>query len=94
MGNGCCVFSEPAWVGGPLIPIYYNWCGAGCGSGSTVNSLDTCCRTHDYCYRSFSGYPSRCDCDQNLINCTYGEPGYGPPVIRTAFRAKMNQMGC
>lgn len=94
MGNGCCIFHEPAWTGGPLIPVPYKWCGAKCGSGTPINALDTCCRTHDYCYGSFSSYPARCSCDQNLINCSSGKPGYGPPLIRTAFRIKMNSNNC
>lgn len=85
VGNGCCVFSEPAWTGGPLIPIPYNWCGANCGSGSPANSLDRCCRSHDYCYQSFSGYPDRCSCDQNLIDCVAAVGNASSLAIRIAF---------
>ncbi|GEN30210.1 hypothetical protein HNQ35_000087 [Cerasibacillus quisquiliarum] len=96
IAKGCCVFTEPAWVGGPLIPIAYNWCGAKCGSGTPVNSIDVCCRTHDYCYGSFKSYPARCNCDRNLINCLDGIYGHGqtPTLIRTAFRLKMRSQGC
>lgn len=87
--NGCCTFNEPLWVGGPYVPVMYNWCGANCGSGTPVNSTDTCCRTHDYCYGSFTSYPDRCSCDQNLINCIKGQTNPGANQVRIAFGLKM-----
>ncbi|WP_375200837.1 hypothetical protein [Bacillus sp. RS11] len=87
--DGCCVFNEPAWVGGPMIPVMYNWCGANCGSGTPVNSTDTCCRTHDNCYTSFTSYPDRCSCDKNLINCIKGQTNPGANQVRIAFQAKL-----
>ncbi|MBR7554934.1 hypothetical protein ACFFJI_03625 [Allobacillus sp. GCM10007491] len=96
IGSGCCAFPEPLWPGGPYVTIPYNWCGNNCGSGSPVNSVDECCRTHDYCYGAFPSYPDRCNCDQNLLNCLDGISGYGgaPTLIRTAFRGKMSIEGC
>lgn len=87
----CCVIKEPLYTGSiPTIPVAYNWCGAGCGSGTPVNGIDTCCRTHDYCYGSFSSYPSRCDCDQNLINCVNRYGDRAASLIRSAFQIKMS----
>lgn len=94
VANGCCVFNEPAWPGGPLFPLYYNWCGASCGSGTPVNGTDTCCRTHDYCYGSFSTYPNRCSCDQTMMTCTAGKSGAAALAIYQAFKLKRAAMGC
>lgn len=63
--NGCCSFR---YNGNPFNPLVrYKWCGANCGSGTPVNALDRCCRTHDNCYGSYGSYPGRCACDRNLI---------------------------
>jgi hypothetical protein len=93
VADGCCVLNEPAPPLGS-VPIAYNYCGANCGSGDPVNGTDRCCRTHDNCYGSFSTYPTRCDCDQNLIDCLSPETGQGPAAIQTVFRAKMTVRGC
>ncbi|WP_405097002.1 hypothetical protein [Oceanobacillus sp. FSL H7-0719] len=82
--SGCCTFSG----------VKYKWCGAGCGSGTPVNSLDTCCRTHDYCYGSFKSYPDRCSCDRNLRSCAANTSDPGKTSIRAAFWAKMLAQGC
>ncbi|WP_010095568.1 hypothetical protein [Ornithinibacillus scapharcae] len=90
--DGCCSFR---YNGNPFNPLVkYNWCGANCGSGTPVNALDTCCRTHDYCYGSFKSYPSRCDCDQNLINCARNTDNAGTSRVIAAFQAKMIWEGC
>lgn len=77
--GGCC----------KLDGTQYRWCGMNCGSGVPVNSLDTCCRTHDYCYDSFSSYPTRCTCDRNLINCAKATNIPGRTEVVLAFEAKM-----
>lgn len=90
--DGCCSFR---YNGNPFNPLVrYKWCGANCGSGTPVNALDTCCRTHDYCYGSFSKYPARCDCDQNLINCARNTDNAGTSRVIAAFQAKMFAQGC
>lgn len=94
VANGCCMFIEAAWPGGPIMPIPYKWCGANCGSGEPINSLDTCCRSHDWCYASFSKYPDRCACDQNLIDCASRISGNSSLLVRTAFKIKMNNEKC
>lgn len=93
--SGCCTIKEPIYTGGaPVIPIKYNWCGASCGSGTPVNVVDTCCRSHDWCYDSFKSYPSRCACDRNLRNCVDGTGYRAATLIRGAFSAKMKWFGC
>lgn len=93
--NGCCIINEPLYPGSaPLVPVYYNWCGANCGSGSPVNSVDTCCRTHDYCYGSFKGYPSRYACDKNIRNCVASTGYRAAGIISAGFAAKMLYYGC
>jgi len=47
--------------------IYGNWCGPGCGSGSTKDDVDECCKAHDKCYES-RGYLA-CSCDKELLKC-------------------------
>ncbi|WP_286905188.1 hypothetical protein [Clostridium sp. UBA1652] len=90
VGNGCCIIKEALYPGGtPNFPLPYNWCGANCGSGTPVNSTDTCCRTHDYCYGSFKSYPDRCACDRNLIKCVSGKGTRAAGLISIAFKAKM-----
>ncbi|MGE1115682.1 hypothetical protein ACQJ0K_28585 [Priestia megaterium] len=53
----------------------YQYCGSGCGSckscteggGTSINSIDTCCKTHDTCWSNFGSW-DHC-CDKNLVNC-------------------------
>lgn len=82
--DGCCTFSGTK----------YKWCGANCGSGTPVNSADTCCRTHDYCYGSFGAYPARCECDKTLRSCLANTSDPGSSTMRAAFWAKMVWKGC
>ncbi|MGE7692081.1 hypothetical protein ACQKMI_23150 [Lysinibacillus sp. NPDC097214] len=89
VGNGCCTFTSTAL--GVILYHHYNWCGANCGSGTPINAADTCCRTHDYCYGSFSSYPDRCKCDQNLINCLGNTSSPGAILMAAAFKIKMGQ---
>ncbi|KML00578.1 hypothetical protein [Rossellomorea marisflavi] len=85
--NGCCSFRYNGLPWNPLV--VYNWCGANCGSGTPVNALDRCCRTHDYCYMSYGSYPGRCSCDRNLISCASNTDNAGGSRLITAFQAKM-----
>jgi len=82
--NGCCTFSG----------VKYKWCGAGCGSGTPINALDRCCRTHDYCYGSFKSYPDRCACDRNLRSCAANTNDPGKTTLRTGIWGKMVGHGC
>jgi hypothetical protein len=90
--NGCCSFRYNGLPWNPLV--VYNWCGANCGSGTPVNALDRCCRTHDYCYGSYGSYPGRCACDRNLISCASSTDEAGGSRLITAFQAKMIYQGC
>ncbi|KGX84366.1 hypothetical protein [Pontibacillus litoralis] len=90
--NGCCQFRYNGLPWNPLVT--YNWCGKGCGGGTPVNPLDTCCRTHDYCYRSFTTYPDKCACDQNFINCARGTDEAGGSRMIAAFQGVMTWEGC
>lgn len=93
--NGCCVIREPISPGSTvMVPIKYNWCGAKCGSGSYVNSVDLCCRAHDKCYEREKSYPRRCNCDKNLISCVSGKGMRASTLIATAFTLKRVAMGC
>lgn len=47
--------------------IYGNWCGPGCGSGTPISKVDSCCKAHDGCYGS-TGYFA-CSCDRKLHRC-------------------------
>jgi hypothetical protein len=83
-GGTCCTLSG----------VKYKWCGAGCGSGTPINALDTCCRWHDDCYTANKSYPARCVCDAVLNRCadTSGVDGAG--ILISAFIAKMAWYGC
>ena len=82
--NGCCTFGS----------MKFKWCGAGCGSGTPINSLDTCCRSHDYCYGSYKSYPDRCTCDKTLIDCAASTSNGYKHLITGTFVAKRLAMGC
>jgi hypothetical protein len=92
VANGCCTFVERDGL--KLKTVKYNWCGAGCGSGTPINAADTCCRTHDYCYGSFTSYPGRCKCDSNFINCLANTSDPGSSIMRQVFKLKMNNANC
>lgn len=53
---------------------WYRHCGRGCGDdmslggGTPINPVDTCCRAHDRCWKTFGDWD--CNCDKILINCT------------------------
>lgn len=90
--NGCCSFR---YKGNPFNPLVrYNWCGANCGSGPTVNALDNCCKYHDHCYDANTKYPERCGCDRIIIECANQTDDAGSSRIVGAFSAKMVAMGC
>lgn len=89
---GCCSFR---YKGNPFNPLVrYNWCGANCGSGPTVNALDNCCKYHDHCYDANTKYPERCGCDRIIIECANQTDEAGTSRIVGAFSAKMVAMGC
>jgi hypothetical protein len=92
LSGQCCQFRYNALPWNPLVT--YNWCGQGCGSGTPVNSLDSCCRTHDYCYGSFDSYPLRCNCDANLISCASYTDCAGTDRVIAAFQIKRAWYGC
>lgn len=83
-GGSCCTLSGKK----------YRWCGAGCGSGTPVNSLDTCCKWHDGCYGDYGSYPKRCLCDEVLIACADGTGVDGAGILISAFYAKEFVKGC
>ncbi|MEH7604447.1 hypothetical protein [Priestia megaterium] len=83
-GGSCCTLSGKK----------YKWCGAGCGSGTPINSLDTCCKWHDNCYKANTSYPARCGCDRVLNACADGTGVSGSGTLIAAFIAKMAWKGC
>jgi hypothetical protein len=83
-GSSCCTLNGQK----------YKWCGAGCGSGTPINSLDKCCQYHDNCYGANKSYPARCVCDAILIRCAEGSSVAAADTIIAAFYAKMAAMGC
>ncbi|MGE8037570.1 hypothetical protein B1B04_23265 [Lysinibacillus sp. KCTC 33748] len=83
-GSSCCT----------LAGKKYNWCGAGCGSGTPINDLDTCCKWHDNCYVTNTSYPGRCGCDKVLNACADQTNVDGAGVLISAFIAKMAWYGC
>ena len=82
--NGCYTFGS----------MKFNWCGAGCSSGTPINSLDRCCRSHDYCYESYKSYPDRCTCDQTLIDCASSTSNGYKHLITGTFALKRKLNGC
>lgn len=65
-----------------LVPRYGNWCGPGWSGGQwgpiegpnpPVDSLDTCCQTHDRCYGERGCYGNdsskTAQCDEALLRC-------------------------
>jgi len=90
--NGCCSFRYKGKRSNPLVK--YNWCGANCGSGPTVNALDNCCKYHDHCYDANTEYPARCGCDRIIIECANQTDEAGTSRIVGVFSAKMVAMGC
>ncbi|MED1107530.1 hypothetical protein [Bacillus paramycoides] len=81
---------EEAWYDGCLVfynsgngkNYVYKHCGKGCGDGGStgggtpINTLDSCCRTHDRCYNNF-GFDD-CGCDRDLSRCAdnASDPGW------------------
>nr|WP_083270875.1 hypothetical protein [Bacillus marinisedimentorum] len=58
---------RPAGGGGLCLPGY-RWCGPGCsGPGTPLNEVDSCCKTHDECYRAYGG--PDCRCDSEFLRC-------------------------
>lgn len=90
--DGCCSFRYNGLPWNPLVK--YNWCGANCGSGNTVNPLDACCKTHDICYATNTSYPGRCYCDGTLMACALGTDEAGSSRVYNAFLAKMMANNC
>lgn len=92
-GGTCCQFRYNA---NPLNPLVtYRWCGQNCGSGIPVNPLDECCKQHDICYgNNPSGYPARCSCDLDLINCARRTDEAGTDRVISAFMLKRSYMRC
>ena len=43
-------------------------CGPNYGSGTPVDEIDACCKSHDDCYDSSVGY-NHCSCDQAIVRC-------------------------
>lgn len=85
--NGCCSFRYKGLPWNPVVT--YKWCGKGCGNGCNstpipVNGLDSCCKTHDCCYKRNSSYPARCSCDMNLANCAAGTDFAGSDRVMAA----------
>lgn len=90
--DGCCSFRYNGLPWNPLVK--YNWCGRNCGSGTPVNDLDRCCRSHDYCYGAYPSYPGRCNCDRNLIQCASNTDEAGTDRVIAAFHFMMFINGC
>jgi len=64
--------------------IYGRWCGPGCsGPGAPIDSVDTCCRTHDGCYAR-RGYFD-CQCDRDLLRCIAPQRSIWNPRGRAAW---------
>jgi Phospholipase A2-like domain len=90
--DGCCSFRYNGLPWNPLVK--YNWCGRNCGSGTPVNPLDTCCRTHDNCYGAYKSYPDRCACDRNLVQCASYTDEAGTDRVIAAFITMQAIHGC
>ncbi|MEY2305738.1 hypothetical protein [Bacillus tropicus] len=81
---------EEAWYDGCLVfynsgngkTYYYKHCGKECGDngatggGTPINTLDSCCRSHDRCYSNFGS--NDCGCDRDLSVCANNasDPGW------------------
>jgi hypothetical protein len=81
--DGCCSFRYNGLPWNPLVK--YNWCGRGCGSGTPINPLDTCCQAHDICYGTTE---SVCSCDKKLIDCASKTDNAGTDRVILAFKLK------
>jgi hypothetical protein len=76
--------AEAAWYEGCLSfynsgndkTYNYKWCGKSCGSGTPINTLDTCCRTHDRCYANFGINDDECDWDLYYCANATSDPGW------------------
>ncbi|MDQ0297732.1 hypothetical protein J2S78_000140 [Salibacterium salarium] len=94
-GTGtCCEFRYNGDRDNPLVT--YNWCGENCGGGctdllETVNFLDACCKIHDCCYKETPGYPLRCSCDQDFIDCARLTDEAGGSRMIIAFQIQMTR---
>lgn len=51
-----------------LPPLPALRCGPNYGSGTPVDEIDACCKSHDDCYDSSVGY-NHCSCDQAIVRC-------------------------
>lgn len=89
--NGCCSFRYNGLPWNPLV--HYKWCGKGCGSGTPVNPLDSCCKTHDNCYVGKT-YPAKCKCDNNAANCAAGTDNAGSDRVMAAMITLAALGGC
>ena len=77
--------------GGPNFCVQgYNHCGPGCGDGlpkgggAMVNATDSCCRSHDRCYKNNLGVAC---CDKELVNCVSKHTTLTAAGIRSYFGA-------
>lgn len=89
--NGCCSFRYRGLPWNPLI--HYKWCGRNCGSGTPVNALDSCCKTHDNCYVGKT-YPAKCKCDKDAANCAAGTDLAGSDRVMAAMITLAALGGC
>lgn len=89
--DGCCSFRYNGLPWNPLVN--YNWCGKGCGSGTPVNGLDSCCKTHDLCYVGKT-YPAKCKCDEAAAICAAGTDFAGSDRVYAAMIVLLTLGGC
>jgi len=78
------------WLTDGCLPGGYLWCGKGCsnftdrgGDGSVINSTDSCCKSHDYCYRY--NWDTVDGCDDQLCACAQGKSTTAAFFIRLWF---------